>query len=186
MTPKDEGWTALHLSCRVHLLDKGNNEMFKYLLSLGADPYIRNKHGASMMHKAAKDDNTSLLTFLRDKLNFSVNEKDYFDNTPLHYACFENTIYSAYWLIGFGQDVNAQNKENDTPLHCLLRSKKKLKNTKIVRDLIFKGADRELENKSGFKPLDLIESNKCDESIKKELRMILGKQPLNLSCFQFK
>jgi len=81
--------------------------MFKYILSLGADPYIRNKHGASLMHKAAKDDNTSLITYLRDKLKMSVDEKDYFENTPLHYACFENTIYSSYWLIGFGQDVNA-------------------------------------------------------------------------------
>ena len=102
MTPKDEGWTALHLACKVNLLDKGSNEIFKLILSLGADPYMRNKHGASLMHKAAKDDNTSLITFLRDKLNFSVSEKDFFENTPLHYSCFENTIYSSYWLIGFG------------------------------------------------------------------------------------
>lgn len=106
MTPKDEGWTALHLACKVNLLDKGSNDIFKFLISLGADPGIRNKHGASLMHKAAKDDNTSLITYLRDKLGFSVNEKDFFDNTPLHYSCFENTIYSSYWLIGFGQDVN--------------------------------------------------------------------------------
>lgn len=52
--------------------------------------------------------------------------------------------------------------------------------------MIFKGADREIKNNMGQRPIDLVEKNKCDESLKKELRMILGKQPLNLSCFQFK
>jgi hypothetical protein len=52
--------------------------------------------------------------------------------------------------------------------------------------LVFKGGDRELKNNVGQKPIDLIDKSKCDESIKKELRMILGKQPLNLSCFAFK
>lgn len=65
----------------------------------------------------------------------------------------------------------------------MLRSKKKLKNTKIIRDLIFKGANRELTNNLGQMPIDLVNKNKCDESLKKELRTILGKQPINLSCF---
>ena len=141
------------------MLDKGLNDMFMYIISLGADPNMKNKHGATLMHKAAKDDNTSLITYLRDKLGFSICETDCHGNTPLHYSCFEGNTFASYWLIGFGQKVNATNNNNDTPLHCIMRSKKKLKNSKIVRELIFKGADKELKNKDNLTPIEMIDND---------------------------
>jgi len=70
--------------------------------NLGANLKIRNKNGVSLMHKAAMDDNSYLITYLRDKAKFTINEVDNEGNTPLHYACFHCSEYAAFWLIGFG------------------------------------------------------------------------------------
>ena len=54
---------------------------------MGANINIRNKNGVSLMHKAAIDNNTYLITYLRDKTDLSISDVDYDGNTPLHYAC---------------------------------------------------------------------------------------------------
>ena len=103
LTLMDDGWTALHLACKT------SNDIFLYLVSLGADVKIKNRKGMSLMHKAAHDDNTYLITYLRDKCNMSVNDIDFSGNTPLHFACSEGGEYAVFWIIGFGGDVNVQN-----------------------------------------------------------------------------
>lgn len=125
-----------------------------------------------MMHKAAIDDNNYLITFLRDKYNLPIDEKDHYGNTPLHLACQENTKFASYWLIGFGHDVNVQNNNGDTPLHLILKSRKQLKNTKVVRDLVFRGIDKDIINKQRLKAVDLSQ-NVQESQIKKELMQIL-------------
>lgn len=140
-----EGWTPLHLSCKVQMMCSGANEMFKYLLAQGADLNVVTKSGISILHKAAIDDNTYILTYLRDKCNFPMNQTDNYGNTALHFACMESSNFAAYWLIAFGLSLNAKNNNCDTPLHAAIKSKH-LKNTKIVRDLIFKGVDKDIKN----------------------------------------
>jgi len=100
----DDGWTAVQLSCKYNT----NNEVFLYLIDiLGANVNLRNKNGASLMHKAALDDNTYAITYLRDKAGFSVDHTDYHGNTPLHFACTQAHSNAIDWLLGFGADVNA-------------------------------------------------------------------------------
>jgi len=143
LTTKIDNWSALHLAC------KDQNEIFLYLVQeLGATLNVRNKNGLTLMHKAAIDNNNFLLTYLRDVGEFKIDEVDFENNTPLHYACRFGANFSTFWLLGFGQQPNAQNKQGDTPLHVLLKSGR-VYDTKNVRELIFKGADRELKNNDG-------------------------------------
>ena len=114
------------------------------------------------------DDNSYLITYFRDKQNFSIKEADYDGNTPLHYACYNNSEYASFWLIGFGADVNAVNKMKDTPMHLLIKSENKLYNTKTIRELIFKGAKRDIKNSKGELPIDLLDRVE-EERIKEEL-----------------
>lgn len=113
----DDGWSALHLACL-----ETQREIFEYLISLGADVNIRNKKGVSVMHKAAHDDNTYLITYLRDEADMSIHDTDVEGNTPLHYACSSKNgaEWAAFWLMGFGSDVNALNRNKDSPMHLLV------------------------------------------------------------------
>jgi ankyrin repeat protein len=95
--------------------------MFKYLLSVGADIKQRSRSGLTMMHKSVIEDNNYLITFLKDKHAFDIEEKDFYGNSPLHLACQYKTKFASYWLVGFGHDVNLQNNNDDTPLHLLFK-----------------------------------------------------------------
>lgn len=178
----DDGWTAVQLSCR----DNTNNEVFLYLIDvLGANVNLRNKNGASLMHKAALDDNTYVITYLRDKAGFSVHDTDFQGNTPLHLAAARANSNAIDWLLGFGADVNAQNKKKDTPLIILTKNPQAMSNTSCVRTLIMKGADKEFANSESKKALDYV-ANFENEDLKKELTKMLGPQPLYIPCFHFK
>jgi ankyrin repeat protein len=121
---------------------KETNEIFEYLISQGAKTHLKNKNGVSLMHKAAFDDNTYLITYLRDEASLSIIDTDHDGNTPLHYACSNGSEWSAFWLLGFGTNVNALNKNDDSPMHLLIKNKSKLFSTKTMRELIFKGYDK--------------------------------------------
>ena len=145
------------------------------------------------MHKAAIDNNTYLLTYLRDVAKLKIDDVDYDGNTPLHFACGFGSEEATFWLLGFGSDPNVQNNNGDTPLHVLLKSKRLL-NSKNVRELIFKGADKNIKNSEGLLPIDLVKDlefeekmeKKFVEDIKAELTQILGPQSCYLPCFHIK
>ena len=144
-----------------------------YLVNeLHANLQIRNKNGLSLMHKAALDNNSYLLTYLRDVGKLKIDELDFDGNSPLHFACCYGSEISTFWLLGFGSDPNITNKDGDTPLHVLLKGQK-LFNTKNVRELIFKGASREIKNNADQKPYDLLKDFE-DETLQEELKQILG------------
>lgn len=90
---------------------KLNSKLFVYLIEeCGADVRIKNPHGMSVLHRAAFDDNSYLITYLRDKMKFNMMELGRAGNTPLHYACDAKAAAAIIWLISFGADVNARNE----------------------------------------------------------------------------
>ena len=70
-TLMDDGWTAAHLAT------KSKHKIFVFLIEkLGANVHLRNKNGVSLMHKAALDDNTFAITYLRDKCSIGIMDTD--------------------------------------------------------------------------------------------------------------
>jgi hypothetical protein len=59
-------------------------------------------------------------------------------------------------------------------------------NTSTVRELIFRGADRNLQNMDEKTPLQLIEDFIENERIRKDLKKMLGTQPTYYPCFHIK
>jgi ankyrin repeat protein len=59
------------------------------------------------------------------------------------------------WLISFGANVNAQNSSLETPLHTLLKSIEPLCDTKVVKELIFRGVQKDLLNRDGKSALEV-------------------------------
>ena len=105
------------------------------------------------MHKAAFYNNSYILTYLRDKHGRSIHEKDDQGNTPLHFACDQKAAFTCFWLIGFGADLDVQNNRLETPMHLLLKNPEKLRDAKTLRELIFRGANKELRDCNGMTPL---------------------------------
>ena len=161
---------------------KESNDIFEYLVSVGASTKCKNKNGVSLMHKAAFDDNTYLITYLRDKEGQTISDTDLDGNTPLHYACSNGAEWSAFWLMGFGADVNAHNKNSDSPMHLLIKNQSKLFGTKTLRELIFKGYDKHHKNKQNKKAIDFAPKIE-DHALRSEVEKILGPQPTYLPCF---
>lgn len=174
--------SALFLSCSGTNLNVSDNELFLYLLSLGADVTFRNEAGLSLMHKAAIEDNSYIITYLRDKKGFIVDEKDHKEMTPLHYACISNSEYAIDWLIGFGADVNSKNRDGDQPLHLMIKTEHQLQHTKSVRELIFKGAEKTSKNNKGETPL-MLKDQQESIVVKREIDRLFGLQPCNIPCF---
>lgn len=96
--------------------------MFLFLVEeLGADLTMKNLKDITLMHKAAYDDNTYVLTYLVEKSTCSVHEVDQQGNTPLHFACDHKSEFAQSWLLAFGAEINAVNADGDTPLHLLVK-----------------------------------------------------------------
>ena len=151
------------------------------------------------MHKAAFDDNSYLLTYLRDAAGFDIEDTDNQKNTPLHFACDQRANYTAFWLMSFGANVNAVNRSGETPMHQLLKAPKPLDDTKTLKELIFKGADKTVQDKHGKTPLDWyreVDRIRLEETyghrvgsqttLNKEVESILGEQPCYIPCLHFK
>jgi ankyrin repeat protein len=66
-------------------------------------------------------------------------------------------------LIGFGADVNARNIKGETPIHLLLSKTEKSMDTKTLRALIFKGAERNIKDNSGLTAIERFLKEKEDE-----------------------
>lgn len=139
--------TALHYATKY-------SKLFVYLVEeCGADVTIRDPHGMSILHKAAYDDNSYLITYLRDKSGFDIMLKGRAGNTPLHYACDGKAAASIIWLLGFGADVNARNDNAQTPMHLLLTGGDKLRDVKTLREMVFRGSDKNAIDDQGRTPL---------------------------------
>ena len=74
---------------------KGSYEKVNILIEHGAKVEMRNFMGLSVMHMAAQGDKPNMLIYFKDKFGFSILDRDFPGNTPLHWACHmaaENSI----------------------------------------------------------------------------------------------
>jgi hypothetical protein len=65
---------------------------------------------------------------------------------------------AASYLLSWVDDINPVDSESVTPLHLAVRSGLANGSTRLVRHLLLKGADRNVTDKDGRTPADLIRS----------------------------
>ena len=87
----------------------------------------------------------------------------------MHWACCAGSDTASYYLQSWGVDVNAKDFLGYTPLHLAVRYSARFPNTRAIKELLIKGADRDAVEKSGLKPIDLVDCLE-DEATKEELR----------------
>jgi len=96
---------------------KGSYEKVECLIKNGAKVEMRNFMGLSVMHMAAEGDKPNMLIYFKEKYGFSVNDRDYPGNTPLHWACHMSAENSINFLLSWINDINILDRKGQTPLH---------------------------------------------------------------------
>lgn len=159
----------------------GSLEVFNFLTANGANPYLKTDEGLSLIHLAAEGDSVNAIYYFKNKFNIDVDEKDDKGSTPLHWAVFEGCELALTFLISWGADVNAQDQDGHTPLHIAVDYAEKEQNSRMVKLLLLKGADRDIKNIDGNTPSDII----TPSEMQAELESILSK-PCFLACCMLK
>jgi ankyrin repeat protein len=118
-----KGNTLLHIA-----IDEGKIDLAKMLIGIGANVNVTNSEGKTPLYLAISNRELGLIQLLleqgadpnreygRDKKKFhEITDSD--ENTLLHIAIDEGKANLAKRLIDMGANVNAQNKQGQTPLH---------------------------------------------------------------------
>ena len=159
---------------------KGNYDIIKILLDNGADYKIRNYMGLSVMHMAAQGDKPAFLIYFKDKYKVDILDRDFNGNTPLHWAVNSTAENSINFLISWMDDINQVDKKGQTALHIAIHTLR----PKLIKKLLYKGADIYLKNNIGESVYDIISnndgSNKEYESI---FRTITESKPIKYCIY---
>jgi ankyrin repeat protein len=140
----------------------------------GADLYIKNKFGATIMHIAAQQDQPLSLYYLF-KRGMDIDIRDSKGSTPLHWACFTRSELALNYILSMKPNIEAQDCFGFTPLHIAVTCVEKLESTRNVKALLLRGANRKAKDINGKTPLDHVESVKNDH-LAEELKIQLGPQ----------
>ena len=175
----EQGFYPLHFAS-FH----GNIQLIKLLMRNKADHTVKTSEGINMLHVAAQGDQAYSLTYFKYK-GLSIMSKDKERSTPLHWACCAGSDTASYYLQSWGVDVNAVDFLGYTPLHLAVRYSNRFPNTRTIKELLIKGADRDATERSGLKPIDLVETLEDNET-KDELKQLLVKPRIFLPCCHFR
>lgn len=141
--------TALHLAC-----DGGYTECVGALLARGADPSLRNTRGQTPLHLAARAQSIESVEMLLATGKVDVDAMDDDSRTPLHAALGKDlhAFDMVELLIGYGADVNREDKYGYTPLHVAALNEM----SQCVETLLFHGADVTTKTKGGASALNIV------------------------------
>lgn len=138
--PSEEGFLAVHFaSFRGHVV-KSIQEIMKVLIDIGTDIGYCNLQGLSLMHVAAQGDQALSLVYLKS-IGLSHDVLDKKNSLPLHWASYMGCETAASILLSWKSKTNTKDDDGHTPLHLATLAG----NTRIIRNLLLKGADRTIE-----------------------------------------
>jgi ankyrin repeat protein len=75
--------------------------------------------------------------------------------------------------MGWEVEINAQDDDGNTPLHLAVENAKQFDGIRSLRDLLLKGAERNIYNKNRQRPIDILEQIDLNKEKKYELREAL-------------
>lgn len=169
-----EGFTSLHLAAF-----NGNLSIVRFLERHGGDVYQVNNFNLNMLHVSSQGNQPSTIVYFVQK-GIEVNARDRVNSTPLHWACYAGAENAVSYLIAYGANPNLQDDDGYSPLHLAVKSAEAIKSTRIVKQLLFCGGDRNLLNSDNYKPVDYIKSISVSH-IATDIRKSLA-EPKYCSC----
>jgi ankyrin repeat protein len=85
---------------------------------------------------------------------------------------------AVFYLCAWGADVNAQDIEGFTPLHIAVQVVNETESKRIIRTLVMRGANREIRDKNGKRPIDYV-FNISNQKTKQEVQKFLVRFKIN-------
>jgi len=132
-------------------ISEKNTDLFKSCIEMGGNTNISSDNGGNIFHLiAGKIEDENLIPVLTGKGN-SINKKDSYGNTPLHYAILVGESEYARSLIHNGADLNIKNQQELTPLQLAAF----LNNETVIKELLKKGADINSSGNTGYSSLHI-------------------------------
>lgn len=105
--------TPLHLSCALGYID-----IVRFLMSCGANMYIRDSFNNAPIHRAVAKGHNSIVEFLINKCSCDSMIRGFQGRTLLHFACATGNVKLLNYLIAkFDIDPSINDSGNVTPLH---------------------------------------------------------------------
>ncbi|WP_053228331.1 ankyrin repeat domain-containing protein [Spirochaeta cellobiosiphila] len=152
----EQGWSPLRLALRYD-----EEETIQKLIRRGAKiDQGQNKEGWTDLHLAVRYDSARVARLLMSQ-DVRINYRNAQGYTALHLAVSYNPNIVMY-LIDKGAGVNLLDNQGNTPLHRAVIAG----NTKVVQLLLEYGADKNISNKEGLLPGDLVpDSNEALQSL---------------------
>ena len=95
---------------------RGNLEIFKKLMELGAEINVCNSTGLNALHLAVQGNHPNIIVYLIEKCGFDINTKDINGNNALHWGITMNCRQAVDYLDYYNIDINAKDKDGETPL----------------------------------------------------------------------
>ncbi|KAJ5748528.1 uncharacterized protein N7511_010224 [Penicillium nucicola] len=144
----------------------GSVDVARCLIENGADFNYKDRgQNKSLLHIAALKNKVLIAELLLEK-GVSIEEKDAFGNTPLHYACYNGHRAVAMFLVQNGANMEAQSTSGNRPLHLATiwetRTHRIHRVLRITLMLLELGSDPNPKTSSGATPLHLAMKKDCD------------------------
>jgi len=155
----EDGDTPLHNAAYLGFINA-----MKLFIEKGADVNALNHANESPIYNAAKGGDPEAIQLLLDAgADPNIPQKD--GRRPIHEAARWGKDWAVTLYLEHGADVNAQDNEGSTPLHEAVLWGKAWDDADVPELLIEKGADKEVKNKEGKKPVDLALDGMDEEDI---------------------
>ncbi|CCG20572.1 Akr1 protein [Candida orthopsilosis Co 90-125] len=160
--------TPLHWACRNGLV-----YIVQYLISnTSADPSLRDLQTYNALHLAVHSSNITLVVYLllsccdqNSKKKLYIDEPDGSNRTALHWASYQNDVFTVNALLKFGADVSKTDDSLFIPLHwCFMRGHKN-----VMKALVESGSDIFFKNDSGKDSFDIARDMNCLNAWRKVL-----------------
>ena len=100
-----------------HCVERGCYTLFEYFVNVGSDIHQKTKLGESCLHLAAKGGYMDLCKSLIKNFNFSVNERDMFGASPLHYCVRSGHFELFTYFVEIGSDSHLETNYGQNCLH---------------------------------------------------------------------
>jgi len=149
-TEGKEGFSWIHLASF-----NGNLSIIRFLEYHGAEIFAENNFNLNALHVASQGNQPSTIVYFLNR-HLDINSKDRVQSTPLHWAWYAGAENAVSYLMAYGADPNLQDIDGYTSLHLAIKSCESTKSTRIVKQLLFWGADRNFTNSDGLKPIDFV------------------------------